>query len=183
MSDAPIFWFTGLTGSGKSTIAAVTKKLLAKKRFNVLTLDGDDVRERLHVDLGFSREDIIKNNSLIVDLCIENRNKFDIILVPIISPYKSSRKDAKDTFKTGFYEVFCKADIELLISRDTKGLYSKALRGELRDLIGVSPTSPYEPPHTPDLVLDTDNCSIEETVSDFYRFVIDCLNKQTIETN
>ncbi len=86
MSDAPIFWFTGLTGSGKSTIAAVTKKLLAKKRFNVLTLDGDDVRERLHVDLGFSREDIIKNNSLIVDLCIENRNKFDIILVPIISP-------------------------------------------------------------------------------------------------
>ena len=128
-------------------------------------------------------DDIKNNNLLIIKLCQKYRKDNDIILVSIISPYKCSRKDAKDTFKTGFYEVFCKADIGLLISRDTKGLYSKALRGELRDLIGISPTSPYEPPHTPDLVLDTDNCSIEETVSDFYSFVKDCLNKQTIETN
>jgi adenylylsulfate kinase len=177
MSDAPIFWFTGLSGSGKSTIAAETKKLLAKKGFNVLTLDGDDVRERLHVDLGFSREDIIKNNSLIVDLCIENRNKFDIILVPIISPYKKSRKSAKQILNPRFYEVYFKADVKSLIKRDPKGLYAKAINGELKDLIGFSETSPYDIPKRPDKTIETVNYSIDESVKIFHSFIESIISK------
>ena len=177
MKDALIFWFTGLSGSGKTTIAGATKTLLEAKGYSVLILDGDDIRNLLHVNLGFSKEDIIKNNSLIIKLCQKYRKDYDIILVSIISPYKSSRKKAKDALKPRFYEVFCKAEIELLISRDTKGLYSKALKGELDNLIGFSTTSPYEAPLTPDLVLETGNSSIKDTVNNFYGFIVDYSNK------
>ena len=183
MKDALIFWFTGLSGSGKTTIVIATKTLLEADGYSVLILDGDEVRNRLHVNLGFSREDIKNNNLLIIKLCQKYRKGNDIILVSIISPYKSSRKGAKDTLKPGFYEVFSKADIELLTSRDTKGLYSKALKGELENLIGVSPTSPYEPPYTPDLVLDTDNYIVTESVSDFYSFIKDFLNKKSMHAH
>ena len=116
MKDALIFWFTGLSGSGKTTIASAAKTLLEEDGYSVLILDGDDVRNRLHTYLGFSREDIIKNNSQIVDLCLKYRKNYDIIMVPIISPYKTSRYYAYKKLNPGFYEVYCHADIDLLIN-------------------------------------------------------------------
>jgi len=175
MKDALIYWFTGLSGSGKTTIADATKTLLEADGYSVLILDGDNIRNRLHVDLGFSKEDIKNNNSLIIKLCQKIRKDNNIIFVSIISPYNSSRKDAEDTLKPGFYEVYCKADIQELISRDTKGLYSKALKGEINDLIGFSSTSIYEMPPKSDIILDTVKCNINESVNDFYNFVQDCL--------
>jgi adenylylsulfate kinase len=178
MKGALIFWFSGLSGSGKTTIARSTKTLLEADGHSVLILDGDDIRNRLHVDLGFSREDIIKNNSLIVNLCQRYRKNYDIIFVPIISPYKISRQKAKESLKPRFYEVFLKADIELLMKRDTKGLYAQALKGDLKNLIGFSQTSPYESPSKPDIIIDSDNSSIDKSTNDFYTFVRDCLNNQ-----
>ena len=165
-----------MSGSGKSTIAEGVKKLLYKDGFSVLILDGDDVRDRLHMNIGFSREDIIKNNSLIVDLCLKNRPKYDIIMVPIISPYIISRQFAKETLSPVFFEVFCKSDLKLLIKRDTKGLYAKAIRGELNNLIGFSSNSPYEPPPYPDIIINTCENSIQESVGSLYRFINSIMN-------
>ena len=133
-----------------------------------MILDGDDVRERLHVNLGFSRKDIIKNNSLIVDLCVENRDKNEIILVPIISPYKLPRQNAEKILNPDFNEVYCKCNLDILIKRDTKGLYAKSISGELNNLIGVSSNSPYEPPSDPNIIINMGENNVDESVNYLY---------------
>lgn len=91
MSQALIFWFTGLSGSGKSTVANVCKLNLENDGYKVLIIDGDDVRNKLHAHLKFTKSDIIENNNLIVQLCQKYSSQYDVILVPIISPYLNSR--------------------------------------------------------------------------------------------
>src|SRR3989338_3709022 len=111
MKRALVFWFTGLSGSGKSTVADGVKPLLEKAGYKTIVLDGDEVRRRHATSLGFSEEDIKKNNSLIVGLCEETRQKYDVILVPIISPYAASRQEAKKRLGDGFYEIYFNADL------------------------------------------------------------------------
>lgn len=170
-----IFWFTGLSGSGKTTVAEGVKPLLEADGYSILILDGDDIRKRLHKHLGFSKKDIISNNALIAELCKKHRESYDVILVPIIAPFTSSRKKARASLGKGFYEIYFRADIKTVAKRDVKGLYSKAGRNEIRDLIGYSPGTVYQPPQKPDLALDSGTDSAEKSVSCFYNFVIDKL--------
>lgn len=155
MKRAPIFWFTGLSGAGKSTVAERTRDRLVAEGCQVLILDGDDIRAKLHRDLGFSRDDVRTNNALIAELCDERRSRYDAILVPVISPYADIREQVRKSLSPGFFEVFCDTGIEVVSARDTKGLYRRAAKGQIVDLIGVSEATPYEAPASPDLRLPT----------------------------
>ena len=155
MRRALVFWFTGLSGAGKSTVAAAVRDRLVAGGAAVLILDGDDVRARFHRHLGFSEADIRENNRLIALLCEENRAGHDAILVPVISPFAESRAAARALLAPGFYEVYCTAGLQVVTRRDTKGLYARARNGELSNLIGYSPGARYDVPADPDLRLDT----------------------------
>ena len=171
MTRALVCWFTGLSGAGKSTVAEGVVARLEGEGLRVLNLDGDAVRTRLHRHLGFTEPEIKENNRLIAELCVKNRDTFDVILVPIISPYESSRRDARTRIGDGFCEVYCKADLSVVSARDAKGLYKKAERGEINNLIGYSPETVYEPPSAPDVVLDTSDQSPEQAINGLYWFV------------
>lgn len=176
MSDSanvptPVYWFTGLSGAGKTTIAEGARAHLEAAGRKVLILDGDDVRERLHTDLGFSEADIKLNNSLIANLCLDLRNAHDVVLVPIISPFVSSRREARERLAPGFYEIFVHAEVETVRERDVKGLYAKADQKIITNLIGYSPGHPYERPVRPDLTLSTHLISIEDAVETLLEFI------------
>jgi adenylyl-sulfate kinase len=174
-SRAVIFWFTGLSGVGKSTLAKGLRDVLTAEGRSVLILDGDDVRNRLHRHLGFSSEDIRLNNELIAGLCEENRADYDLILVPIISPYLDSRAAARRRLEPEFYEIHVNASLNVLHDRDTKGLYAAASRGEIDNLIGVSPRSPNDVPARADLVIDTGEEQREQSAMRLLDFAHCCL--------
>src|SRR3989338_4555982 len=113
-----ILWFTGLSGSGKSTIAEILKERFDELGKSYVIFDGDDVRKRLHKHLGFTPEDIKENNRLIVELCKNELGKVDYILVPVISPFKESRVKARETFVDRFVEIFVKCPYEECRKRD-----------------------------------------------------------------
>jgi len=179
MKQALIFWFTGLSGSGKTTVATALKPALEASGNSVLIIDGDDVRKRLHKKLGFSEKDIKENNYLIAKLCQEYRKNYNLILVPIISPFIESRKQARALLKKDFFEIYFSADAETVAARDTKGLYEKAKNKEITNLIGYSPGSVYEPPISPDFIVDSKRESISESVNKLRTFILNQLeNKQ-----
>jgi len=178
---ALVFWFSGLSGSGKTTIAESIKPFLEKDGFSVLVLDGDVVRARLHTRLGFTEQDIKKNNALIANLCQTHQDNYNVILVPIISPYAICREYARNLLGKEFYEVYFSADLETVVKRDVKGLYSKAKRKEISNLIGYSPGNIYEPPQNPDFVVDSMQSSIERTTNEFYEFIIKQLEICAVE--
>ena len=175
MSTAIIFWFTGLSGAGKSTITEAVKKKLELNGLGVLILDGDNVRSQLHKNLGFSKSDIIENNRLISELCVHYQNEYDVIFVSIISPFIKSRNAAREKIGKNFFEIFVHADIDTLKKRDTKGLYKKASVGQMNNLIGVSKKSKYEPPNYPDLRIDTAHCEEKISIDELYKFVLNKL--------
>ena len=115
---------------------------------------------------------------MIIDLCKQDKNNYDVILVSIISPYASSRGRARALLGEDFYEVHFSAGIETLIERDIKGLYAKAKRKEISNLIGYSPGAVYEKPQNPDFIIDSSRNSIQESVSGFYKFIIDKSKKR-----
>jgi len=158
-----VVWFTGLSGSGKTTIAEMLKKELLERGKRVCVLDGDEVRASLHKHLGFSREDIRENNRLIAELAEEKKKSSDCVLVPIIAPFREDRAMARSIVGDHFLEVFVDCPLSVCEERDVKGLYQKVRTGEISDLIGVSGTSPYEKPLAPDLVIKTSEMSIEES--------------------
>ena len=166
-----ILWFTGLSGSGKSTIAEEMKKILEDKGKTVEIVDGDTVRNTLNKHLEFSREDIRENNRLIAGLASEVRKKCDIVLVPIISPYKEDREMARKTLGNNFYELFINCPLEKCIQRDTKGLYKKAQEGEIKDLIGFNESNPYEIPDSPDIEIHTDKWKIDKSLDVINKFL------------
>lgn len=168
---APVFWFTGLSGSGKTTVAEGTRRRLVAEGLRVLVLDGDAVRGEKHRHLGFSECDIKENNALIVEICAKRRHECDIVLVPIISPYRESRAKARQALSSGFYEIYFAADLAVVTARDTKGLYAKTARGEMTHMIGVSPETPYEPPERADLALDTEKQSPAASADALYQFI------------
>lgn len=171
MMLSQIFWFTGLSGAGKTTMANLVKKHYRQKKYRVLVLDGDHVRSELHQHLGFSPPEIKKNNHLIANLCQKHRHETDMILVPIISPYRKSRRLARNMLQPGYYEIHFDADIGTLHIRDTKGLYRMAQQGKIDNLIGVSKKNIYEPPTKPDLYLNTSSQPATETLEEFINFI------------
>lgn len=152
-----VAWFTGLSGAGKSTIAELAATMLRERGQRVAIIDGDTVRAQRHRHLGFSPADIRENNRLIAELCREALAFHDIILVPIISPFRDSRHAAKLALGQAFVEVHVKASLAAVSRRDPKGLYRQASEGRLTGLIGLSPDVQYEPPLHADIVLETES--------------------------
>ncbi|MEX0990831.1 MAG: adenylyl-sulfate kinase [Actinomycetota bacterium] len=158
MSDQHGFtvWFTGLSGSGKSTIAEMLFHEFQARGMNTEILDGDEVRKNLSKGLGFSKEDRDTNIMRIGYVAnLLTRNGVATICCPI-SPYKETRDACREMIGGNFVEVHVHATIEELSeNRDPKGLYKKALAGEIKDFTGVDPNSPYEAPEDPELKVDT----------------------------
>lgn len=158
-----IIWLTGLSGSGKSTIAnALETKLYAMGK-HTYVLDGDNVRHGLNKDLGFSDSDRVENIRRIGEVSKLFVDSGLIVISAFISPFHSDRQIVRYLVATGeFLEVFIDTPLEICEQRDPKGLYQKARKGEIPAFTGIS--SPYEAPETPDIHLLTDNQSIEESV-------------------
>jgi adenylyl-sulfate kinase len=159
-------WFTGLSGSGKSTLADKLRDLLLERGMRVEVLDGDVVRQNLSKGLGFSKEDRDTNIRRIGFVChLLTRNDV-VAIAAAISPYKAIRDENRERIGR-FVEVYCKCDLETLRQRDPKGLYDKALRGEIANFTGVS--DPYEPPADPEVVVDTASEDVDTSLDKITR--------------
>ena len=165
-----IIWMTGLSGSGKSTIAKEIEKKLFLKNYNVFVLDGDNLRAGINRGLGFTTEDRTENIRRTAEVARLFSQAGFIVIVSLISPYISERKKARDIRPEIFKEIFIKASIDECKKRDVKGFYSKAISGEIENFTGIS--SPYEDPKNPDLILNTEKESIEESVNKLENFII-----------
>jgi bifunctional enzyme CysN/CysC len=160
---ARVIWLTGLSGSGKSTIANALEKKLFSLGMHSYVLDGDNIRLGLNKDLGFTREDRAENVRRVAEVAHTLYDAGLVTIVALVSPFASDRDQAKSLFPDGdFYEVWVKTPAEICAERDPKGLYKKAAAGELPNLTGVG--QQYEPPEVADLILDATD-SIEESVS------------------
>jgi 3'-phosphoadenosine 5'-phosphosulfate synthase len=162
LSATPGFtiWFTGLSGAGKSTLANALDVALRERRRHVEILDGDEVRENLSKGLGFSREDRDTNVRRIAYVARLINRSGGIAITAAISPYRAIRDDARAQIGT-FVEVFARCPLDALVKRDPKGLYARALRGEIANFTGVS--DPYEEPLAPEVTVETDVESVEES--------------------
>lgn len=160
-----VIWFTGLSGSGKSTISVALEKALYEKGVRAYRLDGDNIRHGLNKNLGFSEEDRTENirrigevSKLLIDAGL-------ITLTAFISPYRDDRDQVRELVETGeFIEVYVKASVETCEARDPKGLYKKARSGEIRNFTGID--APYEEPVNAEIILDTNTSSVEDCVSE-----------------
>ena len=147
-------WYTGLSGSGKSTIAIEVENLLFKKVMRTYVLDGDNIRHGLNNDLGFSPEDRTENIRRIGEVSKLFVDAGLIVMTAFISPYRSDRRQVRDLMLKGeFVEVYVKCDIKVCEQRDPKGLYKKARAGKIKDFTGID--APYEEPENPELIIDT----------------------------
>jgi sulfate adenylyltransferase len=155
-------WFTGLSGSGKSTVAHGLVERLAEFGRNVSQLDGDEIRTHLSKGLGFSKEDRDTNINRVGYVAGLVAQHGGTTLCAVISPYRETRENARKSSKGNFVEVYCDTPIEVCEQRDVKGLYAKARAGEIKGFTGVD--DPYEPPLNPEVTLDTSKLSVQECV-------------------
>ena len=165
-------WFTGLSGSGKSTIAFTVEHTLMARHRLAYVLDGDNIRHGLNRDLGFSAQDRQENIRRIGEMSRLFADVGVVTLASFISPYRSDRDNVRQRLDEGdFLEVFVNTPLEVCQDRDPKGLYQKARAGEIPNFTGIS--DPYEPPLSPELEIRTAECTIEEAAQQ----VIDLLEK------
>ena len=156
-------WFTGLSGSGKSTIANELEKRLVSMGRHTMLLDGDNIRFGLNKDLGFDQADRIENIRRIAEVSRLLNDAGLIVLTAFISPYVADRRNAREIIgDNSFVEVYISTPLEECEKRDVKGLYRRARAGEISHFTGIS--SPYEKPEHPEIVIDTENCSVEDAV-------------------
>jgi adenylyl-sulfate kinase len=155
-------WLTGLSGAGKSTLASAVAARVRAEGAAVEVLDGDEVREHLSKGLGFSREDRdvnVRRIAYVAKLLCRNGVA---VITAAISPYRATREEARREIGDGFVEVYVNASLEECIRRDVKGLYGKAIAGTIGSFTGVS--DPYEPPTNPEVEVDTEHETLEESV-------------------
>jgi adenylyl-sulfate kinase len=161
-------WLTGLSGAGKTTIAVELEKRLRAANVRVERLDGDTVREGLTRDLGFSKEDRDKNIERVTFVAkLLSRNGVGVVL-SFISPYREARDKARQE-TTNFIEVFVHAPLQTCIERDVKGMYARAIRGEIKQFTGIS--DPYEEPLNPELVVNTHEQTLDESVNQLLTYL------------
>lgn len=160
--QAPVVWITGISASGKSTIANLLREYFANKNIQSDILDGDELRKTLSKGLGFSEQDRKEHNRRVIIVAKLLAKNGITTIIPLISPYRETRELARKEIPK-FVEVYTKASIDECIRRDPKGLYKKAKAGEIKDLTGLQ--SPYEEPTNPELVLDTEKYSKEECLN------------------
>jgi adenylylsulfate kinase len=159
-----VLWFTGLSASGKSTLAHAVEEALHQRGCHTFVLDGDNVRHGLCSDLGFSLEDRDENLRRVGEVAKLFLEAGVIVLTAFISPLKQERERVRALVPHGdFVEIYCAAPLEVCAKRDPKGLYERATKGLIANFTGIS--SPYEAPVNPDLFLETDRLSIEECVA------------------
>ncbi len=160
-----VVWFTGLSGSGKSTLASNLEKHLFSRGFLTTTLDGDEIRNGINKDLGYSTEDRLENIRRVASVAKMFSNRGMITLCSFISPTKEIRDKARNIIgREHFLEVYVSTPLEECKKRDVKGLYGMAEKGIISNFTGIS--SPYETPENADLLIDTEVVSIEEAVSE-----------------
>jgi adenylyl-sulfate kinase len=154
-NHSKIIWFTGMSGSGKSYYSDCIKEILKKENLKINVIDGDVIRDKYKIPVGFKYDEICNNNKNIAKICKNEYKKYDLTIVSVISPYESIRQEIKKKFKNVLFYIYVYADIESLRKRDTKGLYKKADMGLIDDMIGYSEKSLYEEPENADLKLNT----------------------------
>ena len=156
-----VIWLTGPSGAGKTTIANALAEKLEKMECNVEVLDGDGIRSKLYPDLGFSKEEREMHNRIVIEMAKMLAKNGIITIVSIISPFRETREYARREIES-FVEVYLKCPLEVRIKRDPKGLYKKALKGEIEGLTGYN--GGYEEPENPDIILETDVLNVDECV-------------------
>ena len=147
-----------MSGSGKSTLAEYIKNTYQSEGYTVRIIDGYDIRDIDVEKLGFGRKDVEVNNLRIAKLCLDSKDsEFDLILVPVISPYDEVRKRTRSLLEPYYHLVYVETDMDTLKKRDTKGLYKATDQGLINDLIGYSEINPYDKPSDADFVVNTNN--------------------------
>ncbi|BBG65187.1 adenylylsulfate kinase [Hydrogenimonas sp.] len=165
-----ILWFTGLSGSGKSTIANAVEGRLYEMGKHTYLLDGDNIRHGLNRELGFSDEDRVENIRRIGEVCKLFVDSGIIVLSAFISPFRSDREKVRRLVEEDeFVEIYVDVPLEVCESRDPKGLYKKARKGEIGDFTGIS--SPYEAPENPEIRLSAHQQSVEESVDQIIEYL------------
>lgn len=170
-----VIWFTGLSASGKSTLAGALEEILTAQGYHTYLLDGDNVRHGLCGDLGFSDADRTENIRRIGEVAKLMADAGLIVMTAFISPFRADRRSVREMLPDGqFVEVFMDASLEVCKARDPKGLYIKAERGEIKEFTGID--SPYEVPPEPEVRVDADRLSVPEGVN----LLLDYLHRRKI---
>jgi adenylyl-sulfate kinase len=162
-------WLTGLSGSGKTTTAVALRDAIERAGRVVTLLDGDEVRQRLLPDLGFTRADRDRNVLAVAWVAAQIVRHGGVVICSLISPYRAARAEARGIVGPGFIEVFVDAPVAVCQARDVKGLYRRARDGEVTAMTGVD--DPYEPPLAPDITIDTVAQSVDQNVTTLLRFL------------
>lgn len=164
-----ILWFTGLSASGKTTLAFEMERILFQRGWRTFVLDGDNVRHGLCADLGFSAGDRAENIRRIGEVAKLFAESGCLVITAFISPYRADRDRVRAIAGDLFHEVHIATPLEVCEERDPKGLYVKARCGEIEGFTGIS--APYESPHAPELQLDTSRLSVEESLGELMKYV------------
>ena len=165
-----LIWFTGLSGSGKSTIANVVEQELYKLGINTYSLDGDNIRKGINNDLSFSPKDRTENIRRIAEVSNLMIDAGLVTLAAFVSPYKKDRENIKSIVKdVNFVEVYVNTSVEECERRDVKGLYKKARAGEIKNMTGIS--APYEAPENPEIEIKTEEVSVEAAVKQILDYI------------
>ena len=173
---ARVIWLTGLSGSGKSTIAEGLEKKLHENNFLTQILDGDNIRAGINSNLGFSETDRLENIRRIAEVSKLFLNCGVITINSFVSPTNDVRKLAKEIIgENDFIEIYVNCPIEICEQRDVKGLYAKARRGEIKDFTGI--TAPFEAPVAPSLEIKSNKLTVEESVEKIFNFILPFIKK------
>lgn len=165
-----ILWFTGLSGSGKSTLAHLLEEHLHTLAYRTFVLDGDNVRFGLSSNLGFSNDDRKENIRRIGEAAKLMMEAGIIVMTAFISPFKKDRNLVRQSLpQEDFIEIYCNSSLETCEKRDVKGFYKRSRVGQIKNYTGIS--APYEAPNHPDLIINTDSLTIEQSVSDIIDFL------------
>lgn len=166
-----VFWLTGLSGSGKSTIALSAEKKLAEAGKLAAFLDGDNVRDGLCGDLGFSPEDRRENVRRVAEVAKLMVQNGLVVICTFISPRETTREMAREIIgEEDFHLIYVEASVETCQNRDPKGLYKKAVRGEIKQFTGIS--APFDVPAAPSLILPTEQASVDENATSLFQYII-----------
>ena len=168
-----LIWFTGLSGSGKSTIANALEVALFNKKIKTYSLDGDNIRRGINKGLGFTPDDRTENIRRIAEISNLFIDAGIVVLAAFVSPYRIDRENIRNIVGSdNFIEVFVNTSLEECEKRDVKGLYKKVREGEIKNFTGID--APYEPPINPDIEIKTEQLSVEESVTK----IVELINKK-----
>lgn len=172
-----LIWLTGISGSGKSTIAEKLEEKLFSDNILTYLLDGDNIRTGICRDLGFEEQDRIENIRRIGEISKLMVDAGLVVIGSFISPFRADRNKVRKLLNDGeFVEVYVKCPLEIAEERDVKGLYKKARKGEIKNFTGID--SPYEEPASPEIIIETSKQSIDESADILYNFIKPLLKKQ-----